>query len=168
MRSQTPFHERPALIGNRLDAEFDDVDPEAKRLWALIIQLSILFRELNVPKIKAQGVDLNRGEIIILTALRVDGHPYQLRQTEITERVQMSSGGVTNTCRSLNKRGLIERRRDEADSRVTLYSLTPEGVELINGVIPIIHSTEKQLSTCLNPVELATLCGYLERLTRQF
>jgi DNA-binding MarR family transcriptional regulator len=168
MVSKTPYHQRPRLIGERLGNHFGDVDPDAKRVWALIVQLSVLFREKNNPKLKSEGIALSRGEIIILTALRLEGRPHELRQTDITERVQMSSGGVTNTCSALTSRGLIERTRDDFDSRVTLYRLTPDGVTLIDRVIPLIHDTEKALLACLSPEETARLCDYLERITQNF
>jgi hypothetical protein len=73
MVSKTPYHQRPRLIGERLGNHFGDVDPDAKRVWALIVQLSVLFREKNNPKLKSEGIALSRGEIIILTALRLEG-----------------------------------------------------------------------------------------------
>jgi len=155
---------RPKEIGARLESHFDDVNPQAKRLWALIVQLSILLREQNSPLIKRTGFDLNRGEIRVLTCLRLSSEPHGLRQSEVADRIQMSSGGVTNICKQLANRGWIDRKKDPCDARATLYSLTKEGIAVANEIIPIIHSTEKQLTDCLKDEEVEQLCQLLEKL----
>jgi DNA-binding MarR family transcriptional regulator len=161
----TPYSERPRLISEHLDKHFDGVYPLAKRLWVLIVQLSSLFRERNVPTLNSAGIDLSRGEIIILTCLRVSSAPFELRQTEITDRVLLTSGGVTNVCKSLISRGLIERNKDPEDARVSLYRLTGDGKDVIDLVIPIIHASEREISACLSEKEITTTCRILERLT---
>lgn len=50
-----------------------------------------------------------------------------LRMTELAERVMLSPSGVTRTVDRLIAKGLVERRADPEDGRVTLASLTNEG-----------------------------------------
>jgi len=159
------FVHRPERIAERLVEYFDDADPYAKRLTTLIVQLSEITRLRTEKRIKAASLDLNRGEIVTLTCLRLSPEPHELRQSEISERVLLTSGGVTNICKQLMARGWLERNKDPDDARSSVYRLTTEGTATIDAVIPIIHNAEKEMASCLEDDEIKALCAVLERVT---
>jgi DNA-binding MarR family transcriptional regulator len=51
--------------------------------------------------------------------------------SDLAERVLLSPSGVTRLVDRLAARGMLERRMDPDDARVTLASLTPEGSRLL-------------------------------------
>lgn len=159
---------RPERIGLRLAEHFEGADPQAKRVSTLIVQLSEFSRKRAETLVKSQNIELSRGEIVVLTCLRLSPEPHELRQSEISERVLMTSGGVTNICKQLLKRQLIKREKDPEDARSSVYGLSDAGVEVANTVIPIIHSTEKKITSCLERDEIQLLCNLLERITTEF
>jgi MarR family 2-MHQ and catechol resistance regulon transcriptional repressor len=58
-------------------------------------------------------------------------HKGALPVTTIGERVMLTSGSITTAVQRLEKRGLVQRSRDERDGRVVLVQLTPAGQALI-------------------------------------
>jgi len=158
---------RPERIANRLVEHFDDADHYAKRLSTLVIQLSEMTRLRTEKRIKAAGLNLNRGEIITLTCLRLSPEPHELRQSEISDRVLLTSGGVTNICKQLLRREWLERDKDPDDARSSIYRLTESGIKVIDSVIPVIHTAEKEMASCLENQEIEQLCALLERVTAQ-
>lgn len=161
------FVDRPGLIADRLADHFDDAEPQAKRMWTLIIQLSNLLRDQASIALNNVDLNLSRGEIMTLTCLRLSPEPHELRQNEISERVLMTSGGVTNICKKLMAAGWVVREKDPDDARASVYRLTNSGVELTNTVIPTIHGEEKRIASSLVDSELDTLCNLLERVTEK-
>jgi DNA-binding MarR family transcriptional regulator len=73
--------------------------------------------------------DLTRADYDLLNVLRGSGSPYELRPSELRERLLLSSGGVSNVLARLERAGHVERRRDARDGRGSLVRLTARGVE---------------------------------------
>lgn len=61
--------------------------------------------------------------------------PYELRPTDVRERVLLSSGGISNVINRLAKSGFVERVPDAADGRSRWVRLTPSGLELTEDII---------------------------------
>jgi DNA-binding MarR family transcriptional regulator len=73
--------------------------------------------------------DLTRADYSVLNVLRSSGSPFELRPSELRERLLLSSGGVSNVLGRLQRAGHLERRRDVRDGRGWLVRLTDRGVE---------------------------------------
>jgi MarR family 2-MHQ and catechol resistance regulon transcriptional repressor len=63
-------------------------------------------------------------------------HLGPLSQKEIGQKILRSSGNITMIIDNLEKRGLVRRRRDNADRRVFIVHLTAEGNKLIDKLFP--------------------------------
>lgn len=63
-------------------------------------------------------------------------HLGPLRQDEISVKLLKSGGNITLVVDNLEKRGLVQRRRDLEDRRAVNVSLTEQGHDLIAGLIP--------------------------------
>lgn len=125
----------------------EDVVAEALRQWqrlhpdldtlpiAVIGRLnrchSLLQQTAQAPL--ARG-GLARPEYDVLTALRRVGG--DLTPTQLARETFASGAAVTKRLRLLEERGLVERRTDERDRRVSHLSLTERGQELIDWLLP--------------------------------
>lgn len=77
---------------------------------------------------------LTRPEFDILGALRRTGR--ELTPGRVARETFASGAAVTKRLRQLESRGLIARRLDDRDRRVTHLSLTDGGRELLNRLLP--------------------------------
>src|SRR5436305_11241397 len=78
---------------------------------------------------------LARGEVGLLSALRVAGPAHRLSPTQLGRGLMLSSAGVTSRLDRLERRGLIARLPDPADRRGIIVELTPEGLELVDDAV---------------------------------
>lgn len=58
-------------------------------------------------------------------------HKGSLPVNTIGEKVLLTSGSITTAVQRLEKKGLVRREKSDADARVVLVHLTPEGKTLI-------------------------------------
>jgi DNA-binding MarR family transcriptional regulator len=54
------------------------------------------------------------------------------RPTELAHELHLTASGVTRALLPLERRGIVERRRDAADARASLALLTPAGRTLLD------------------------------------
>ena len=63
-------------------------------------------------------------------------HLGPLCQRELGEKILKSSGNITMVIDNLEKRSLVERKRDRGDRRFVTVHLTAEGEKLIKAIFP--------------------------------
>jgi len=63
-------------------------------------------------------------------------HLGPLYQCDLTQKLLKSSGNITMVIDNLEKRGVVERRREEEDRRLVTVYLTEKGHQLISEVFP--------------------------------
>lgn len=83
----------------------------------------VLIEHLLTPRVR----NSTRGETAVLERLRRADGP--LAPKDLALGGHVSSARVANVLRSLEEKGLVERRPSEADRRGVEVSLTPKGVE---------------------------------------
>jgi DNA-binding MarR family transcriptional regulator len=131
----------------------------------VIGRISRLARELEARLervYKAHG--LEPGWHDVLATLRRTGPPYQLRPTEFTDALMLTSSGTTKRLDRLERAGLITRAPDPADRRGTLITLTPKGLELIDDVTEAHLDNERNLLAALSEPEQRRLADLLRKL----
>lgn len=131
----------------------------------VIGRISRLARELEArlePVYKAHG--LEPGWHDVLATLRRTGPPYQLRPTELTDALMLTSSGTTKRLDRLEYAGLITRAPDPADRRGTLITLTSKGLELIDDVTEAHLDNERDLLAALSKSEQRRLGDLLRKL----
>ena len=81
---------------------------------------------------------------------------------QIGKRLRLDSGTLTPVLKKLEQRGLILRRRDEADERNLLIELTEEGLDLRERAVEI----PPRVGSCLNlkPEDAMQLYTLLHRM----
>ncbi len=77
--------------------------------------------------------DLTSGQFGVLETLY---HLGPLHQGALGEKLLQSKGNISTIISNLEERGLVERRRDEADRRYVKVHLTGEGRQLIAEIFP--------------------------------
>src|SRR5690554_5081305 len=111
---------------------------------------------------KAHGLQL--GEFDVLATLRRSGAPYALTPTQLFGTLMVSSGGMTNRLDRLERAGLIVRTPNPEDRRGTLVSLTDEGREMMDRLVPLHVENEARLLAGLSREEQETLGRLLGKL----
>jgi DNA-binding MarR family transcriptional regulator len=131
----------------------------------VIGRISRLARELEQrlePVYRDHG--LEPGWHDVLATLRRNGQPYQLRPTEFTEQLMLTSSGTTKRLDRLEQAGLITRAPDPSDRRGTLITLTPKGLRLIDSVTEAHVANERRLLASLGEAEQRRLADLLRKL----
>ncbi len=107
---------------------------------------------------------LNRGEVGVLSALRITGPPHRLSPTRLGKGLMLSSAGVTSRLDRLERRGLLARLPDPNDRRGVIVELTEHGIELVDAAVGANTASEQQLLAPLDPHELAELEVLLRKI----
>lgn len=97
----------------------------------------------------------------IMTVLRSHG---TLAISSIVEYTLMEQPTVSRVIVQLETDGLIERVISPEDSRVTLVTLTPGGVEKIDAIIAIAHRNQDEALSDLSRDEIAQFRSILARI----
>ena len=110
---------------------------------------------------------LNRGDVGVLSALRIAGPPNQLSPTRLFKGLMLSSAGITSRLDRLEKRGLVRRERHPNDRRGVLVELTDDGRRVLDEAVRANTDAERDLIANLEPGEAAELASLLKKvLTR--
>ena len=107
---------------------------------------------------------LTGGEFDVLAALRRSGPPYRLTPTTLRTALLLSSGGMTKRLAGLENRGYVRRGAEAGDRRLRAVTLTPEGRNLVDAVLPDHIANEERLLRDLNASERRELARLLEKL----
>jgi DNA-binding MarR family transcriptional regulator len=107
---------------------------------------------------------LNRGEVGVLSALRIAGPSNPLSPTRLFKGLMLSSAGITSRLDRLERRGLVKRNRDPNDRRGILVELTAEGARILDEAVTAATASEQKLLAGLSPDERETLASLLRKL----
>jgi DNA-binding MarR family transcriptional regulator len=107
---------------------------------------------------------LNRGEVGVLSALRISGPPHRLSPTRLGRGLMLSSAGVTSRLDRLERRGLLTRTVDPDDRRGVIVELTAQGLDLVDAAVRANVGNERQVLGRLDPKEVNRLEALLRKL----
>jgi DNA-binding MarR family transcriptional regulator len=128
-------------------------------------RISRLAREIE-PRLEAvyREHGLEPGWHDVLATLRRTGPPYQLRPSDFTGSLMLTSSGTTKRLDRLERAGLVERTADPDDRRGVIITLTEAGHELIDRVTEAHMANESRLLEGLSPAERDRLAALLRKL----
>jgi DNA-binding MarR family transcriptional regulator len=110
--------------------------------------------------------DLSPARVVIVMALAATpGHT--LPQAEIGRELSVSLGNLTALLASLESAGLVRRKADAGDGRVTNISLTPKGLALVRRFAPVHYRTVAAALEGLTLAEQQTLITLLDKMREQ-
>ena len=107
---------------------------------------------------------LSRGEVGMLSALRIAGPPHRLSPSRLGRGLMMSSAGVTSRTDRLERRALVRRLPDPNDRRGVIVELTDEGLEAVDAAVRAVTLSDQQLLARFDATELASMEGLLRKL----
>lgn len=107
---------------------------------------------------------LSRGEVGVLSALRVSGPPHRLSPTRLFKGLMLSSAGITSRLDRLESRGLVKRARDPHDRRAVLVELTGPGRKVLDEAVAANTKAERALLDRLSAKEIATVSKLLRKM----
>jgi DNA-binding MarR family transcriptional regulator len=131
----------------------------------IVGRLSRVAREIEArlePVYRDHG--LEPGWHDVLATLRRQGPPYQLRPSDFTGSLMLTSSGATKRLDRLERAGLVERAPDPDDRRGVIITLTEAGHELIDRVTEAHMANEHRLLEGLSAREREQLAGLLRKL----
>ena len=103
--------------------------------------------------------DLSMTQYNVLRILR--GSPDGLACTEVSERMITREPDITRLMDRLEKRLLIGRTRDAKDRRIVVARITPQGLELLQGLDGPVQQTHRRTLGRVGPERLALLSELL-------
>jgi DNA-binding MarR family transcriptional regulator len=139
-----------------------ELDPSPIGIVGRVSRLARELEERLEPVYREHG--LEPGWHDVLATLRRAGEPYRLRVTDLTTSMMIGSSGTTKRLDRLERNGLIARSPDPNDRRGTLIELTPQGLELIDGVTAVHLDNERELLGGLTASEQEALAALLRKL----
>ena len=140
----------------------DALRPLEDRAWAgFLLTHDRLWRSLQAG---LATLNVSMAEYSVLSLLYEAG-PEGMRMSELAERRLMSTGGFTRLADRLERRGLIERRRNTADGRVFHAILTSAGRALMRRARRRHHRDLRELFfSRLDDDDLRSLARIWDRL----
>lgn len=111
-----------------------------------------------------RGIELTWTSFVVLWVVWIGGE----RETrQVAEEAGISKGTLTGVARTLQSRGLLERKDHPTDGRLALLALTPEGERLIARVFPEFNAEEVFVTEGLSDDEALDLADLLRRIVDQ-
>lgn len=107
-------------------------------------------------------------EFDVLATLRRSGEPYSLTAGELMRSAMVTSGAVTNRVDRLIRRGWVTRVADSENKRIKRITLTPEGFDLVNRIVPVHVENERKLLSALSENEQSILAALLKKLSSSY
>jgi DNA-binding MarR family transcriptional regulator len=141
-------------------------NPERKTLTGIegyvgiaLIRAQRAFRQIGERKLAKLGLRL--GQEFILLQLAVQG---ELSQSGLAERLGVEPATISIMLGRMEKVGLVRRRVDRADARVTRVCATPKGRALVAPVRRLWRERERDLLRGFSDEDKRTLGRLLTRV----
>jgi DNA-binding MarR family transcriptional regulator len=146
------------LVGELSEIEVpDDFErefPGASRSAALVAAnllrtATALQAEIERPPREALGLSISAFQVLAI----IDGADEPPTGQAIARQLLVTSGSMTSLLDTLERRGLVERRRHPTDRRKILLHLTVEGQGTVDQYLPAIHGAITRAMTQLTEPE---------------
>jgi DNA-binding MarR family transcriptional regulator len=126
--------------------------------YALIKQINAMLEIFN--RYDLRGEDLTVPQFTILNHIRPEGVPL----SEISARMLCDNSNLTGIVDRLIAKGLVERRPDPQDRRVSLICLTDAGTEKLRSIRPRHQASVNQRMRALPEADVQQLRDLLKTL----
>lgn len=140
--------------------------PEAsKKLNVFLLCIERIQRQLHkMDQDIIEPLELRASDFDVLSILRMQGKPYELKPSEINQMLLFSTGGTTKMLSRLENKKLIKRRANSGDARSYSVRLTKKGIELIEATTDYILDKENEFVSVLSTQERKLLDSILLKL----
>ena len=142
--------------------ERPDIDCSGKAITGRILRLAEIFMVAMDQNMARFGVRYS--QYAIVGTLRAAGKPYRMSPSELQARLMITSGGLSNLLKRVEKQGFIRRLNDPIDGRGVIVELTPGGFELSEGAMAAQADVERALVSALPAKDQRIMADLLRRL----
>lgn len=119
------------------------------------------FDQAVTPVWEQHGITADQFNVLrILRGVHPDGHP----RNEIARRMIHRAPDVTRMLDRLVRQGLVRRRRNAADRRESIATITDAGLALLARIDPHVHALHATLTRALSERELRELVRLCDAL----
>lgn len=132
-------------------------DPELEA-YTLLRQINSIMDTFNRYDLRREGLTVP--QFTILNHATPEGVPL----SEISARMLCDNSNLTGIVDRLISKGLVERRPDPQDRRVSLICLTPSGAEKLRNIRPRHHASVSRRMRLLSEREVQQLRDLLRAL----
>lgn len=87
----------------------------------------------------------------VLSVLWAAGAPYELRPTDLRNRLVVTSAGIANIVKRLEQMKLVERIPDPVDKRSSWVRLTSDGIEVTEETMRAWNSVQEKMFADVDP-----------------
>lgn len=137
-------------------------DRDALRAWLSMLRSAEAIKKASDAKFRARfGLSLSRFDV--LATLQRAG-PEGLRAGELSQRLMVTEGNVTQVTASLTKDGLIRRLSSPQDGRVAIFQLTRKGEKLFLQMAEEHRGWVADVFADATPAQLAAFRKFLSKL----
>jgi len=142
--------------------ERPDIDCSGKAVVGRVLVLQdIILRAVN-DALRAHG--LRYPAYAVMTTLRVSGPPYRLSPSQLQATMLLTSGGISNLLRRVEREGYVRRYSDPVDGRGVVVELTRKGFLLVEQAMADQAAAERALVSSFTEAERGALAGLLWRM----
>jgi DNA-binding MarR family transcriptional regulator len=142
--------------------EFPDIECSGKAVVGRLLHLNEVFlAEINRSLANHR---LKYPEFAVLATLRVQGAPYQMSPKALLDSLILTSGGLSNLLRRLEKAGWVSRMADETDRRGVIVELTENGRQIVEPAMRDHADAERRLVALLSPADQQETADALAKL----
>lgn len=142
--------------------EFPDIDCSGKGVVGRLLHLNGAILKAIDESLARHG--LKYPEFAILATLRVEGAPYRMSPKELLNALILTSGGLSNLLRRLERQGHVRRTADENDGRGVIVQLTEKGRAVVEPAMRDHARTELAIVSALSQTERTTAAAALGKL----
>lgn len=142
--------------------EFPDIDCSGKAVVGRLLHLHEVFL-VSVNRALARH-RLKYPAYAVLATLRVEGAPYRMSPKALLDALILTSGGLSNLLRKLEKAGHIRRMADDTDGRGVIVELTEQGRRIVEPAMRDHAETERRLVAALSREDQGMMAKALGRL----
>jgi DNA-binding MarR family transcriptional regulator len=153
-------------VGEKVAAAGWKRNEEGYAAWLDVFQANTLVvRALEKSMKQELGLPLAGYEVLVRLTEVPEGE--QLRMQELARRVLLSKSGLSQLFTRLERRGLVARRGDPENLRVTYAIITEEGREALERARPAFRrEIEERFAGHLNEEEIRTLRRAMHKVIR--
>jgi DNA-binding MarR family transcriptional regulator len=142
--------------------DFPDIDCSGKAVVGRLLHLHEVFlKSVNRTLAKHR---LKYPAYAVLATLRVEGAPYRMSPKALLDALIVTSGGLSNLLRKLEKAGQIRRLADDTDGRGVIVELTDLGRRIVEPAMRDHAETQRRLINTLSRDEQGAVAEALGRM----
>lgn len=150
---------RKALL--ELSGKIKEVDVSSVETMLTFLRTASEVQHAIYDKLEEHG--LSRGKFTVLLIIYQDGEN-GIYPSEIAEKAEVSRATVTGLLDRLERDGIVERRTDEYDGRMSNVRLTKKGIAMLEAILPAHFLRVSKLMSHLSEQERNQLVDLLEKV----